>query len=253
MTTVFPPGAPCWADIHVPRTDTAAAFYAAVLDWEITSPRPEFGGYATANANGAVVAGIGPMMGASITTWTLYFASDDAEVTQEAVLDAGGDILAPVHAVGDLGRLLLARDPTGAAFGVWQGQSMAGFDAPGTTGSFAWCDLRSPDPDAARRFYASVFGFAYQAVPMAGPDYATFATEGGSTPLGGIGPMMGSPEGTSSHWLLYFAVASADVAHDRAIACGGGVLAAPFDTPFGRMAPLTDPFGAPFWAVQLPG
>jgi hypothetical protein len=29
-------------------------------------------------------------------------------------------------------------------------------------------------------------------------------------------------------------------------------MADPFDTPFGRMAPMADPFEAAFWTVQLP-
>ncbi len=41
---------------------------------------------------------------------------------------------------------------------------MAGFGEPGTTGSFAWCDLRSADPDAAKSFYGKVFGFTYTAL-----------------------------------------------------------------------------------------
>ncbi len=67
-----------------------------------------------------------------------------------------------------------------------------------------------------------------------------------------MGDMMGAPDGVASHWLVYFAVANADAAATAAQALGGTSLAEPFDTPFGRMAPLQDPFGATFWTVQLP-
>jgi hypothetical protein len=245
-------GTPCWADLSCPDVDEARHFYAGVMGWQVPAGNPEFGGYTTASADGGSVAGIGPMHGAPVAAWTLYFASDDADATARAVTAAGGSILVPAGDVGDFGRMLIAADPTGAVFGVWQAKQMAGFDAPGTTGSFAWCDLRSSDPAAAHAFYGNVFGYHYAPVPMAGPDYATFALGDGATPLGGIGPMMGAPDGVPSHWLVYFAVADADFATARIVELGGAVHAQAFDTPFGRMVPSQDPFGAPFWCVQLP-
>lgn len=64
--------------------------------------------------------------------------------------------------------------------------------------------------------------------------------------MGGIGGMMGAPSGSPSHWLAYFAVADADAAVAAASVGGGTVLSGPDDTPFGRMAFLTDPDGAVF-------
>ena len=247
----FPAGTPCWADISVPDTDRATAFYSAVLGWQVSEGQADFGGYATARAHGAAVAGIGPMMGVPVTAWTLYFASDDAARTQDAITRSGGTIEMPVHAVADVGQLVIARDPTGAVFGVWQAGTMVGFESVGTPGAFAWCDLRSTDPDLARAFYADVFDYHYTGIPMAGPEYATFALAADGPPVGGIGPMMGAPIGVPPHWLVYFAVDDADGAARAASAHGGTTIGDPFDSPFGRMAPLTDPFGAPFWAVQL--
>lgn len=62
--------------------------------------------------------------------------------------------------------------------------------------------------------------------------------------------MFGGPEGTPSHWLVYFGVADADAAVGAAEARGGQVLAPPFDTPYGRMGALGDPAGAVFWIAQ---
>lgn len=235
--------------------ERARDFYGTVLGWQVAPGRPEFGGYATASAGGLAVAGIGPIMGEQVSAWTLSFASDDADETAAAIWAAGGETLSGVHDVGDLGRLVIARDPTGAAFGVWQGGSMPGFASTGTPGAFTWCDLRSPEPQRARDFYASVFAFGYAPEPMAGPDYATFGSvlpgdDHPGRPLGGIGPMMGAAGGTPAHWLVYFTVTSADTAARQAAARGGTSVSPPFDTPFGRMAPLIDPFGAPLWVVQ---
>lgn len=247
----FAPGKPCWADLSVPDLDLARRFYTAVAGWEVPPGDPEFGGYTIAAVGGHAVAGIGPMMGDSVTAWTLYFASRDADATQAAIIAAGGSVLLPAGDVGEAGRMLIAADPSGAVFGVWQASQMDGFGAPGTTGSFAWCDLRSTNPDAARDFYASVFGFTYAPLEMAGPSYATFSLGDDAPPMGGTGDMMGN-DGIPSHWLVYFAVADADASATSARELGGTVMADPFDTPFGRMVPITDPAGAAFWAVRLP-
>ena len=48
---------------------------------------------------------------------------------------------------------------------------------------------------------------------------------------------------------MYFGVADVDAALVTAAAVGGSVLSPAFDTPYGRMAALADPGGAPFWIV----
>ena len=78
---------------------------------------------------------------------------------------------------------------------------------------------------------------------MAGPDYATFHHAGDEAPLGGLGGMMGM-DSFPSHWIVYFGVADVDAAVTHVEQNGGHVLSPGFDTPFGRMAAVTDPWGA---------
>jgi len=251
MTTpTFPDGAACWADLGAPDLPAAHAFYEAVAGWSVTAGHPDFGGYATAMVGDSAVAAIGPLMSGAPPAWTLYFASSDADATQAAIVANGGTVLVPADSVADFGRMVIAADPTGAVFGVWEAGTMPGFELTGATGSWVWCDLRSTDPDAARRFYAAVFGYTYQPMEMADADYMTFWI--GEETIGGMGGMMGAPEGTPSHWLVYFAVADVDASVAAVTANGGTSLAPPFDTPFGRMAPILDPFGAPLWLMTLP-
>ncbi len=251
MTTpTFPLGSPCWADIAPTDMDAARTFYAAVLGWDIPSGGEDFGGYTSASFDGNGVAGFMPSDGSMPTVWTLYFASPDADATSAAILAAGGSVLLPTMQVGDFGRMVVAADPTGAVFGVWESGTMPGFEAPGTTGGWVWCDLRSTDPDRAREFYAAVFGYTYQPMEMADADYMTFWI--GEETIGGMGGMMGAPEGTPSHWLVYFAVGDVDASVAAATANGGTSLAPPFDTPFGRMGPILDSDGAPLWIMSLP-
>ena len=115
-----------------------------------------------------------------------------------------------------------------------------------------WEDLRSTDPDAARAFYTEVFGHRMAPMPDAAPDYALFHLGDEQIPLGGIGGMMGAPEDTPSHWLVYFCVPDADAAIAAAERGGGSTLGPAFDSPYGRMAAINDPWGAVFWITQAP-
>jgi hypothetical protein len=179
----------------------------------------------------------------------MYLASDDADATEKAVLANGGVVVLPAGDVGTFGRMLVATDPSGAAFGVWQAMSHIGAGIYNEPGGLTWEDLRSTDPDAARAFYSAVFGYQTSALPGAGDDYTTFEFSP-EHPLGGMGGMMGA-EG-SSFWLVYFSVRDASAAVAATEAAGGSVLTRDFDTPFGRMAGLADPAGASFWVAQAP-
>jgi len=251
-TEPWPAGVPCWADLIVPDVAAATAFYSAVIGWEFDPPDEEFGGYVIGTARGNAAVGVGPQQHPGPAVWTLYFASPDADATAKAVTEAGGQVIFGPGDVGPLGRMFVAADPTGAAFGVWQAGTHIGAGITNEPGGLCWEDLRSGDPDAARAFYSQVFGFSTHPLEMAGPDYTMFALGDPNAPLGGMGGMMGAPEGTPSHWLVYFAVPDTDAAVSATQAAGGTVLSPGFDTPYGRMAALTDPAGAVFWVVQLP-
>lgn len=248
-TSRWPAGIPCWADVSVPDVATARGFYEAVLGWQIEDPGAEYGGYVIAHVDGGAVAGIGPQQPGAPTAWTLYFASDDAAATEAAVAGQGGTVVLPTGDVGDLGRLCIALDPTGAAFGVWEAGTHVGAGTVNRPGAMTWEDLRSPDPERARSFYRSVFGFRIDPLPSAGRDYATFAMPDEVAPLGGMGSMVdaqGAP-----HWLVYFGVTDAHVAADAAERAGGTVVGRDDESQYGRQAEIVDPFGARFRVLEV--
>jgi predicted enzyme related to lactoylglutathione lyase len=252
-TSRWPAGVPCWVDLTVPDVPAAQAFYGSVLGWSFDEHDAErYGGYTIAlvGANGA--AGLGPQPQEGQALWTLYFASDDADATAAAVEKQGGTVLYPPDDVGPLGRMFVGLDPTGAPFGVWQAGQYIGAGVVNEPGALVWEDLRSPDPDTARAFYTDVFGFRTERLEMAGPDYTTFALPGEAAPLGGIGGMMGA-DGAPAHWLVYFGVADTPAAVAAAEHGGGSVLVPMMDSPFGRLAVLTDPTGATFSVIETDG
>ena len=141
-------------------------FYGSLLGWTFADQGEEFGHYSIAQVKGVNVGGISPPMEEGTpSVWTLYLASDDADKTAAAVKEHSGSVLFEPIDVGPLGRMFIGLDPAGAAFGVWQAKQHIGASIVNEPGALTWDDLRSTGPDAARAFYAEVFGFRSDALP----------------------------------------------------------------------------------------
>ena len=113
--------------------------------------------------------------------------------------------------------------------------------APAPHGRFVWHDLMSTDPDASKAFYAALFGWDIQDVPMPHGTYRMI-TAGGE----GQGGIEAVPhEGVPSHWLGYVTVPDVDAAAKTATDHGGQIHLEPTDIPgVGRFSIVGDPSGA---------
>lgn len=108
-----------------------------------------------------------------------------------------------------------------------------------------WGDLQTPDLAGARAFYGALFGWSFS-----GPDGGyTMATLDGKT-VAGLQPLRaGSASPTA--WSVYFGVADAAAAQQRAQRLGAKVRVSAMDLGGqGRMAYFDDPAGAPFGIWQ---
>lgn len=247
MTTreeAWPPGTPCWVDYSATDVDAAIDFYGSLFGWEAERSGEEFGGYVTARLGGRDAAGIGPKQGPPDAPpgWTTYFATTDVDESLAKVREAGGQVLAEAMDIADMGRMGVAMDPQGAVHGFWQAGTMLGCAVVDEPGGFTWCDGMVLDAGAAREFYTGVLGWTYEEMPGAGHDYKTFMVDG--RVVGGLGNRMA--EEAPPYWLVYFGVQDADDTIQAVSARGGSTAFGPMDTPFGRMAVLLDPWGAPF-------
>jgi predicted enzyme related to lactoylglutathione lyase len=250
-TAPWPAGVPCYVDLMTPDPAVARGFYADVLGWTYDEPSEEFGGYQIARRDGHVAAGLMPAMEGAPISWNLYFATDDIEGLVARVPQLGGQVLQPVMAISTTGRMAIAADPAGAVFCLWQGGDLVGAEITSDPGSLVWEDLRSSAPDVAREFYLGLFSYKYDPVEMASADYQTFTHPMEQFPLGGMGGFMGGPG--PDRWEITFAVTSTDDAVAATTAAGGSVLLPAFDSPFGRLAGLADPFGAAFNVITPTG
>jgi uncharacterized protein len=251
--SAWPSGTPCWVDLGVDDIARASTFYSRLFGWDIQAGPPEVGGYAMCLKAGHTVAGIGPKQGPPGTppTWTVYLASEDADQTAGKITAAGGQVLVAPMDVMDVGRMVVAADPAGAVFGIWQARGHTGMGLANEPGSVCWNENFSRDMDGSQAFYHTVFGYEYG--DMSTPDfrYATLKLDGGE--VGGIGEMGSEfPAKAPAHWSTYFAVEDTDAAVATITAAGGSVLRAPWDTPYGRMAAVSDDQGAAFSLMSMP-
>jgi uncharacterized protein len=115
-------------------------------------------------------------------------------------------------------------------------------------GNFCWVELATTDQTAAIAFYAKLFGWSANNMPMGGDDFYTiFNLQGRDAAAACTLRPDQLQHGVPPHWNLYIAVENADATSTRAAELGGTVLAPPFDVmDAGRMAVLQDPTGAVF-------
>jgi uncharacterized protein len=251
--TRWPAGTPCWVDVSVDDVPKAIAFYEGLFGWDIQVGGPEAGGYSIAHSGGRIVAGIGPKMGPAEapSAWTTYLATDDADATAAKIKGAGGQLLAEPMDVMSEGRMAIALDTAGAAFGIWQGENTTGIGAANEPGTLSWNEQLSRDWDASKAFYQAVFGYTYQDMSSEGFNYAMLTVDGHE--VGGIGEY---PEGTPAQmpaaWTVYFQVADTDAAVGKAVELGGSVVRPISDTPYGRMGAVADNHGAVFSLITPP-
>ena len=244
--TPWPEGTPCWIDLSVNDIPKAMAFYQGLFGWDIQQGGPEVGGYAMALLDGKAAAGIGPkMMPDAPSAWTTYLATTDADATAAKIKGAGGQILMDPMDVMDVGRMAVATDVTGAAFGIWQARSHSGAQIANAPGAQAWNEQFSRDFEGAKAFYAAVFGYSFGDMSTAEFSYATLLL--GGREVGGIGAYPAdTPASQPAVWGTYFGTADTDASVAAVIQRGGSVVRPASDSPYGRLATVADDQGSIF-------
>jgi predicted enzyme related to lactoylglutathione lyase len=177
--------------------------------------------------------------------WTTYLKADDADLTHKAVVEHGGQPMTEVIDVMGEGRMIIATDPTGGVFGVWEPGRHIGARLVNEPGTMVWNELSTPNAARAREFYGAVFGLEI-GDPLPDFDYTTIKADGRD-----VGGIFTVPD-AQPDWRVYFAVADTDATTAIADSNGATVLTQPKDTPFGRMAVIQDPQGAIFALMSSP-
>ena len=269
------PGVPSWVDTNQPDPDAALPFYRGLFGWEFEDVMPADveGTYFVGRIRGGDVAAIGsiPDGAPPMASWNTYIWVANADETVSKVRGVGGGVAMEPFDVLDSGRMAVLTDPEGAVFCVWQAQRHRGAQVVNEHGSLNFNGLATRDPERAKAFYGSVFGWQMLALP-AGlmwtlPGYGEHLEER-SPGLRRQMTAMGAPDGfidvvaalnpiaeddidTPPHWSVTFAVDDADAAAAKAIELGGEIVGGPSDAPWSRIVVIKDPQGATFIASQF--
>ncbi|MEV1171870.1 VOC family protein [Nonomuraea sp. NPDC049784] len=239
--TGYPDGAPCWAQLLTRDAVAAERFYAELLGWECRDQ----GGWTMAHVGGRPVAAITPdPQAADPAAWTVYLATSDLAVSVARLEAAGGKLIE-----GPFAGYVLATDPFGAKFAIYQPGEFPGAGVLAEPGAMSWAEVNVPDGATADAFYGALFPYDKEQV-TGGIDYAVY--HAGGEPVCGRLRMDEHWEGVPPHWMIYFDVADLDASVAKAAELGAQVPVAPFDSPYGRIAVVHHPGGGGFFSLRQP-
>ncbi len=244
----YPDGVFCWVDLGTTDVEGAKAFYGGLFGWIFEDKPTDVGvPYTMATIDGNSVVGMGPLPPGSQEQgippyWSSYVKHDDIDAIAAKITEAGGEIVMPLMDVMTEGRMLIATDPTGAMFGVWEPQDHIGAQVVNAPNSLFWNELQTKNVEAAKAFYASVFGWTHNADESG---YVASAADG--RVQAGMMAIQEEWGDVPPNWSVYFLVADAETAVAKAHELGGTILRPPFQVgEMGKMAVIQDPQGAVF-------
>lgn len=249
----FSDGMPCWIDLASSDPAQSAEFYSQLLGWDVDDMGPDYGNYTKFLRNGRAVAGlIGNSGGSGFPDgWMTYFAAGDVRALTEKAALAGAEVLVRPFEVSDQGSVAHLADPSGATFGLWQGNRLHGFQLQAEEGSAVWHELMTRQHGQCVDFYSSLFGWHTQVEANTDDFRYTTCLIDGEQEAGIMDAAMLLPEGVPSAWGVYFGVDNADDAAARVREFGGSVTADPQDSPYGRVCTAADPTGAAFKLIGV--
>ena len=252
---VYAPGTVNWVDLASKDLEKSKTFYSKLFGWQAqTIEDPQAGGYTMFLIDGKQASALGPNQSEQQppSAWSIYFATEDAKKTAQAVKDAGGKVVAEPMDVMGQGTMAVFQDPAGAFFSVWQPGIHKGFEIQhGQPNTYAWAELNTRGIDKARDFYKKVFGWTSKTSPMGPnmPDYTEFQLDGTSI-VGGLEMTM-QPANMPPYWMIYIASADVDASTKKVKELGGNVMVEPHDFPGGRFSIVTDPQGGAFGILTM--
>jgi predicted enzyme related to lactoylglutathione lyase len=243
------PGTFCWIELGTSDDAGAKQYYTSLFGWTTNeNDMGEMGTYYIFQKNGRDCAAMykqGKDQEGVPPNWMSYVCVADADASVEKAKSLGGNVVAGPFDVYDFGRMAVLFDPQGAAVSVWQAKSHIGVQIRDEPGTLCWNELHARNIDAAKKFYAPLFGWTLKE----SPEYTEFDL--GGRPIGGMMQSQ-APEGVPSFWLPYFAVDDCDATFEKSNSLGGSAILPPTTYPnVGRFAILTDPQGATFAVIKL--
>jgi len=255
-TTKHAPGTFCWPELSTSDPAAAKKFYGGLFGWTAKDDQvsPDMV-YTMFQLEGKELAAAHALMPEQKKMgipphWLSYISVDNVDDALSKVTSLGGKVGAGPFDVMDAGRMGVAFDPVGAAFGLWQPKKHIGARLVDQPGTLVWTELLSSNVDVTGKFYSNLFDWGQQLNEVGPMKYTVFMR--GDKPAGGmmqISPDMGK---VPPNWMPYFGVTDPDGTAANTTKLGGKVAMPPADIPnVGRFAVLQDPQGATFGIIRF--
>lgn len=245
------PGEFCWINILTPDPVGAKAFFSEVLGWTYDDI-PGMGNLIKVGES--LIGGLFDLDAPQTPAGTLpgigvMVKVENVDAMSARIVELGGTTRPPFD-IGDRGRMADCTDPNGAAIDLWQPNAQPGTDVdPTLHGAPSWFETMTTDATRATQFYAALFGWTPEIMPMPGFDYTTFKL--GGEPIAGmmqITPDMGP---MPPHWGVYFTVDDVDATERNASERGGTIFMPSNDIEgVGRMCGIISPQGVMFYVIR---
>lgn len=241
----------CWINMLTPQPAQAREFFTDLFGWTY-SEIPGLGH--SMEVGGRSIGGLFDLNAPNTPSGTpahigVMVKVASADAVADRVASLGGKALPPFDIMQE-GRMAVCFDPNGANFDLWEPKRGPGTDADCELhGAPSWFEAMTTDVARASRFYAGVFDWTPEVVPMPGVDYVVFKQD--TMPVAGmmqIQPQMGP---MPPHWNTYFTVTNTDETASAATKLGGTVCVPPMDIAgIGRFCGITSPQGVTFFVIQ---
>jgi predicted enzyme related to lactoylglutathione lyase len=119
------PGCLSLNQLNTSDPDRAAGFYRDLFGWEISQVADEPSYWGIDNngwLNGGMMRTPDGAQGMP-SHWLVYFVAEDLDAAADRIGELGGTMRVPPMSVPPEGRILVARDPQGAAFALFEGET----------------------------------------------------------------------------------------------------------------------------------
>lgn len=227
-----------WHELVAPDVERAEVFYSELFRWTLRVWRPGIHDYAMIHSGGADHGGF--LKQDDAPHWLVYVEVPDADAVAARVEELGGRIVTGPIELPGVGRYVVVADPQGAEIAAIAVEEQAAL--PG--GVFAWDELLTEDPAAARGFYGKLFGWT---VEESSPSCSHFLAAGATV----AGLQRKPEEAPASTWLSYLRVDDVAAAVERAERLGALTTVRPTRIDgVGSCAVLIDAVGAPFGLLE---